>query len=132
MPATATRRPETAVPDGGPRDAVDAARLPVGGADAEPAAASAPGRPVLLVRDDGLLAALGQALELAADEIVIRRMPSALREPIDAPRALLVRPDGRVAWTAPADGPIAAALDVALRAVGFPLPETASRTAAPR
>ncbi|WP_158590112.1 FAD-dependent monooxygenase [Amnibacterium setariae] len=120
---------EPAAADGEP--ATGAERLALPGPDAaELAAAFEPGRPVLLVRDDDLLAPLGQALELAADDVVIRRLPRSRRERLDAPRAVLVRPDGRIAWTAPADGPVGESLDRALRAVGFPLPELPAPVAA--
>lgn len=84
------------------------------------------GKPVLLVRDDELHAALGQALELASDEIVLRRMPqlSGIGTTI---RVLLVRPDGRIAWTDTDAEPIGNALDAALREVGLPLPDLTTR-----
>ena len=123
MPAIATPSTEEGV-------VLVGARPTALGLAIESATTLVPGKPVLLVRDERLLAALGQALEPAVDEIVLRRLPILGSEPLDAPRALLVRPDGRIAWTAPADGPIGRSLETALRAVGFPLPELPAPVAA--
>lgn len=118
------------VPDGGP---AAGAPLPLTGPHGgELTALFDRGTPVLLVRDAELLAAVGQALEPAAEAIVLHRLPPLRDGDPGTLRAVLVRPDGRVAWTAPADGPIGESLDVALRAVGFPLPGPATRAPAPR
>ena len=89
----------------------------------------AAGKPVLLVSDLRLHAALEQSLDVASDQIVVAyASPSAAPSAGAAgtgealPRAILFRPDGVAAWRSPSTGPATAGLTDALRAVGLDLP----------
>lgn len=79
------------------------------------------GRPVLLVSDADLWAAVRESLDVVSDDIVVEPVTVESGTTPTPPRMVLVRPDGHVAWTTSTRGPIAAELNQALQAVGVGL-----------
>lgn len=76
------------------------------------------GHPVLLITDADLYAAVRESLDVVSDDIVVEHVAGEAGIAPTPPRMVLVRPDGHVAWTTTASGPIAAELNEALHAVG--------------
>jgi len=112
-------RPESTLPD---------VRVVRGAAHEPPAAPTtlgsvfSDGKPVLLVADPSLRAAVDNALDVLSDEIVIAFVEQTAddRGP-GLPRLTLFRPDGVASWTSDDEQPLAEQFDAALRAVGVPV-----------
>lgn len=88
------------------------------GASDDVRALFADGKPVLTVTDPDLHAAVQEGLAVVSDAITVALVePSSTEAPVVS-RAMLFRPDGVASWTSDDDGPIAAGLNTALRALG--------------